>query len=187
MNNLFTLRQLFQLSGQSVANALNISPETLVAFERGDQMPTIAQWQQLSEFYSDQFHVDQSQADLVEPIHFRLSVDYLMNIGITLTDLTAMKWYFDNTRPELGSLAVTLFNVDTHAIERVTTKLSDVLEDFAGYLLLNHDGSLNQFIDERNENHISDWRILLYKDTDKYVDITDIISYFTDLPDFTRI
>ncbi|WP_446002304.1 helix-turn-helix domain-containing protein [Weissella viridescens] len=187
MNNLLTLRSLFQLSRDAVAAQVRLDPATLDAFEQGTQEPTITQWQALAEFYSDQYHVSQTQADLVEPIHFRLSVDYLMNIGITMTDLMAMKWYFANTRPELGTFGVALFNrEDSHDMERLTTALPDVLEDFAGYLLLNHDGTLNQFIDERNNNHVSDWRLLLYKDANKYVDVTDIVSYFVDLPDFTQ-
>ncbi|RRG17765.1 XRE family transcriptional regulator [Weissella viridescens] len=187
MNNLLTLRSLFQLSREAVAEQTKIAADTLNDFEQGTQEPTFAQWQTLAEFYSDQYHVAKTQPAMVEPIHFRLSVDYLMNIGMTMTDLIAIKWYFANLRPELGTLGVALFNPnDSHDMERLTTSMPDVLEDFAGYLLLNHDGTLNQFIDERNEDHVSDWRLLLYKDENNYVDITDIVSYFVDLPDFTK-
>ncbi|MBM7617033.1 transcriptional regulator with XRE-family HTH domain [Weissella uvarum] len=188
MNNLATLRELFKLSSQTVADATGLSIDQLHAFENESQQPNIAEWQKLAEYYADQYHVEQTQAELVEPIHFRLSVDYLMNIGLTINDLLAMQWYFANTRPELGPLSIALFNpADHHEIERITTDLHHVIDEFAAYLLLNHDGTLNQFIDERNNNHVSDWRLLLYKRADNYVDVTDIVSYFVDLPDLTKI
>ena len=52
MNNLLTLRSLFQLSRDAVAAQVQLDPATLDAFEQGTQEPTITQWQALAELYS---------------------------------------------------------------------------------------------------------------------------------------
>jgi hypothetical protein len=184
MNNLQTIREFFQLGTTEVSTALQLSPDELRAYESGEKQPEILMWQRFSEYYADKFHVP-ALPDMVEPIHFRLSVDYLMNIGLTMNDLMAFKWYFDNTRPEIGEFTIALYEPGTTKIERRTTDLPTVLDEYAGYILLNNDGSLNQFIDERNNDKISDWRLLLYKNDNFMVDVTPDLMYFEYLVNMT--
>ena len=108
-----------------------------------------------------------------------------MKIGLTMNDLMAFKWYFDNTRPEIGEFTIALYEPGTTKIERRTTDLPAVLDEYAGYILLNNDGSLNQFIDERNNDKISDWRLLLYKNDNFMVDVTPDLMYFEYLVNMT--
>lgn len=184
MNTLQTIREFFQLGTTEVSTALQLSPDELRAYESGEKQPEILMWQRFSEYYADKFHVP-ALPDMVEPIHFRLSVDYLMNIGLTMNDLMAFKWYFDNTRPEIGEFTIALYEPGTTKIERRTTDLPAVLDEYAGYILLNNDGSLNQFIDERNNDKISDWRLLLYKNDNFMVDVTPDLMYFEYLVNMT--
>lgn len=188
MNNLRTLRDFFQLPLMTVASAVHLAPEVLTTFEDGLQEPSIPQWQALAEFYAQQFHTaDQSGHSLPEPIHFRLSIDYLMNIGLAMNDLLAMQWYFAQTRPEIGTFGIMLLNPDDHHdIIRVTLDLKAVLTEYAGFLLLNHDGSLNQFIDEAHDNQVSDWRLVLYQDAKHFLDISDLLLYLPDLPNVSQ-
>ncbi|GAK31114.1 transcriptional regulator [Weissella oryzae SG25] len=184
MNNLNTLRNFFMLNLDDVTKETNLTHEELLAFENGQATPSIATWQSLAEFYANQFHVP-GLPDNDEPVHFRLSVDYLMNIGLTMNDLLAMQWYFNNTRPELGEFSLTLYQQNQPIIEERLTDLDMIFKRFAGYLLLNHDGSLNAFIDEKNDNHISDWRLLLYKKDNLMIDLTAELIYFEDLINYT--
>ncbi|MDR3189725.1 MAG: helix-turn-helix transcriptional regulator [Lactobacillaceae bacterium] len=187
MNNLTTIRDFFQLSLSDVATKLDLTTAELTAIENGEVQPAPLMWQRLAEFYADQFHVP-ALPEQTEPIHFRLSVDYLMNIGLTMNDLLALKWYFNNTRPELGLFAMALFSQDeARIIERLTDELPEILDQYAGYILLNHDGTLNAFIDERNDNKVSDWRLVLYKRDGLLVDITDQLIYFDDLINYSLI
>lgn len=186
MNNLAMIRNFFQLHPQAVAADLKMTTDELHAFETGQTQPTPLQWQSFAEYYAEKFHVPALPKN-EPPIHFRLSVDYLMNIGLTMSDLMAFKWYFNNTRPELGLLAIALFTSDgpTPSIERLTDELPAVLDEFAGYILLNHDGTLNQFIDEKHNNKVSDWRLVLYKREGLLIDITDQLIYFDYLVNYT--
>ncbi|MFS1785294.1 helix-turn-helix domain-containing protein [Weissella cibaria] len=88
MNNLKTLRDFFQLGATEVSQALQITVAELNDYESGKKQPEILMWQRFAEYYADKFHVD-ALPDNTEPIHFRLSVDYLMNIGLTMNDLLA--------------------------------------------------------------------------------------------------
>jgi len=186
MNNLQTIREFTQVPPTVVSDELNISVDELYAFESGDTQPSIQQWQALAEYYASRFHIANT-GDNVEPIHFRLSIDYLMNVGLTMNDLLAMQWYMLNSRPEVGQFGIALFTPgDPQSLERITTDLDKVLDEYAGFLLLNHDGTLNQFIDERNDNKVSDWRIVLYKNEHQYLDITDMLIYLPDLPNFSQ-
>jgi len=184
MNNLKTIRDLFALSLSQASLALQITKENLTGFEDGSIQPSVLEWQKLSEFYADKFHV-QAVDKHVEPIHFRLSVDYLMNIGLTINDLIAFKWYFENTRPELGEFSLTLYDVNNASIERRTSEIKDIVDQFAGYVLLNHDGTMNQFIDERNNNHVSDWRLILYKNEQLIIDVTEQLVTFETLVNYS--
>lgn len=186
MNNLQTLREFSELSQTVIADAIDVSVDELAAFESETLQPSISQWQALAEFFASRFHVANTGSHR-EPIHFRLSTDYLMNTGLTLNDLLAMQWYFLNRRPELGQFGVALFTPgDPTALERITTDLNKILDEYAGFLLLNHDGSLNKFIDERNNNKISDWRLVLYKNEKQYLDVTDTLVYMSNLPNFSQ-
>lgn len=184
MNNLSTLRNFFMLSLQDVAGVLNLTTAELAQIENGDFIPSVATWQALAEFYADKFHVP-ALPDMDEPVHFRLSIDYLMNIGITMNDLLAMQWYFNNTRSELGDFSLALYQSNQPIIEERLTDLNQIFQRFAGYLLLNHDGTLNAFIDEKNNNHQSDWRLLLYKKDSLMLDVTAELIYFTELTNYT--
>ncbi|MCZ9311295.1 XRE family transcriptional regulator [Weissella koreensis] len=184
MNNLRTVREFFDLSLSQASTGLNWDKVKLEAFELAEKIPNVLEWQHLAEYYANLFHVP-AVGDNVEPIHFRLSVDYLMNVGITMNDLLAFKWYFENTRPELGTFNVALYHPQTAKMEQKFTKLNDILEQFAGYLLLNYDGTMNQFINERNDNQISDWRLILYKRDDLIIDVTDQLVYFDYLVNYT--
>lgn len=184
MNNLRTVRDFFDLSLSQAGAGLNWDKDILKAFEVAEQEPTTLEWQHLAEYYANLFHVP-AVGDNIEPIHFRLSVDYLMNIGITMNDILAFKWYFENTRPELGSFNIALYQPQTAQMEQKFTELNDILEQFAGYLILNHDGTMNQFIDERNNNQISDWRMIIYKRDDLIIDVTEQLSYFDYLVNYT--
>ncbi|KRN33414.1 hypothetical protein [Weissella halotolerans] len=188
MNNLRTLRDFFQLPLLEVSQSMKLAPEVLTAFEDGLKEPSIHQWQQLAELYAQYFHVAAQPAnELPEPIHFRLSIDYLMNIGLTMNDLLAMQWYFAQTRPEIGRFGIMLLNPNDHLdIVRVTLDLATVLTEYAGFLLLNHDGSLNQFIDEAHANQVSDWRLVLYQDNQHFLDISDLLLYLPDLPNVSQ-
>jgi DNA-binding XRE family transcriptional regulator len=186
MNNLQTLREFFHLSAQTVAEQLDLTKDDLLAIEAGTTTPAPLIWQRFAEYYADKFHVAGLPGNL-EPIHFRLSVDYLMNIGLTMNDLLAFKWYFDNTRPELGDFSIARYQTDGPVMEQRTSNLADILEDYAGYILLNHDGSMNQFIDERHDNHISDWRLILYKNNRRIIDVTPELIYFDYLVNYTFI
>lgn len=186
MNNLQTLREFSELSPTVISDALGISVDDLFAFETEEKQPSIAQWQALAEFFASRFHVANT-GDNIEPIHFRLSTDYLMNTGLTMNDLLAMQWYYLNRRPELGQFGIALFTPgNPDALERITTDLPTILDEYAGFLLLNHDGSLNQFIDERHDNQVSDWRLVLYKSATQYLDVTDTLVYMPDLPNFSQ-
>ena len=185
MNNLKTLRDFFQLGATEVSQALQITVAELNDYESGKKQPEILMGQRFAEYYADKFHVD-ALPDNTEPIHFRLSVDYLMNIGLTMNDLLAFKWYFDNTRPEIGEFTIALLPANGQPkTERRTTDLATVLDEFAGYILLNHDGTMNQFIDERHDNKVSDWRILLYKNEEFRIDVTPDLIYFDQLVNMT--
>ncbi|MCM0582108.1 helix-turn-helix transcriptional regulator [Weissella diestrammenae] len=184
MNNLKTIRDFFNLSLTQVSETIQMPKATLIAFEDGTKVPDTDDWQRLAIFYADHFQVSAVQ-DHVMPIHFRLSVDYLMNIGLTINDLMAFKWYFENTRSELGDFSITLNDVNDGHVERRTTVLADVIEQFAGYLLLNNDGTMNQFIDENNDNHVSDWRLVLYKKDNLIIDVTDQLLYFDYLVNYS--
>ncbi|QIL51101.1 XRE family transcriptional regulator [Weissella coleopterorum] len=184
MNNLRTVREFFDLSLNQASTGLGWDKDLLQAFELGQQMPTVLAWQHLAEYYADLFHVV-AVGEQIEPIHFRLSVDYLMNVGMTMNDLLAFKWYFENTRPELGNFYVALYDPQNAQMEQKLTDLNVIFEQFAGYLLLNHDGTMNQFIDERNHNKVSDWRLILYKRDNLIIDVTDQLSYFDYLVNFT--
>jgi len=183
MNNLKTLRQLFGNSLTDTATTTSLTTTELSMLETNQLQPSVHHWQSLAEFYANLFHVE-NKTHQTEPIHFRLSVDYLMNIGLTLNDLLAMKWFVENKSYLGHTFAVALFepNIDDYPTT-VVTDLTAMITAFAGYLLLNHDGSMNQFIDERHNNHISDWRLLAMKDDTHYVDITTSLIYFTNLPD----
>jgi hypothetical protein len=186
MNNLTTIREFFQLGLKKVSHDLGLTDEELVSYESGEQQPTPEIWQKFTEYYADLFHVA-ALPESIAPIHFRLSVDYLMNIGVTINDLIAFKWYFENTRPELGQFTIALYSVDGPIIERLTSDLPTVIEDFAGYILLNNDGTMNQFIDERNNDHVSDWRFILYKNENRIVDVTPELITFDYLVNYTII
>lgn len=186
MNNLQTLRAFTEVSPTVIADTLGLTTDDILAFESGDRQPSIAQWQALAEFFASRFKVANAGNNR-EPIHFRLSTDYLMNTGLTLNDLLAMQWYFLNRRPELGAFGVALFTPgEPQSLERITTDLTQMLDEYAGFLLLNHDGSLNRFIDERNDNKVSDWRLVLYKNEHQYLDVTDTLVYLPDLPNFSQ-
>ena len=183
MNNLYILRQLFGNTLTETANTTQLTPEDLIALEQDQHIPTINNWQALAEFYADLFHVKNTTKQ-IEPIHFRLSVDYLMNIGLTLNDLLAIKWFVENKAYPHHTFAIALFEPNTDdQPTKIVTELNDVLSTFAGYILLNHDGSLNQFIDERHNNHVSDWRLLALKDDQHYIDITSSFIYLPNLSD----
>ena len=50
-----------------------------------------------------------------------------------------------NTRPEIGEFTIALLPANGQPkTERRTTDLATVLDEFAGYILLNHDGTMNQ-------------------------------------------
>ncbi len=185
MNNLQIIRNFFDLSVDSVSEALNISKEQLVDFEVGKTVPSISLLQKISEFYSNYFNIDQYNNNIEKPIHMRLSIDYLLNIGVTMTDLLAFKWFFENKRSELGKLSINLYNTETRKLESTLSDLHDVFDKFAGYILLNHDGSLNSFIDEKNNNYVSDWRIVLYKNDNLIIDVTTDLIYFKDLINYS--
>ncbi|MFS1785295.1 hypothetical protein ACLSJW_01180 [Weissella cibaria] len=44
---------------------------------------------------------------------------------------------------------------------------------------------MNQFIDERHDNKVSDWRILLYKNEEFRIDVTPDLIYFDQLVNMT--
>ncbi|MFL1695787.1 XRE family transcriptional regulator [Weissella kandleri] len=186
MNNLQVVREFFQLSLKQVSEDLGWDVEELQALEAGKAANPLT-WQILAEYYAQQFHVIAIDEQQVEPIHFRLSVDYLMNVGLTMNDLVAFKWYFENTRAELGDFCVALYEPGTGQITQKFTDLSAILEQFAGYILLNHDGSMNNFINERDHNHVSEWRLILFKRDNLVVDVTDQLVYFEELVNRTVI
>lgn len=186
MNNLQILREFTEVSPTVICDTLDLTPTTLFAFESGEQQPTVAQWQALAEFYASRFKVANT-GHHQEPIHFRLSVDYLMNLGLTMNDLLAMQWYFLNRRPELGKFGIALFTPgQPQSLERITTDLPTILDEYAGFVLLNPDGTLHQFVDEKNQGHVSDWRLVLYKNDHQYLDVTDTLIDAPDLPNFSQ-
>lgn len=175
MNNLKVIRKFFNLNTIKPAEDLNIQANLLTVWEN-NQPHDIATWYKFSLYYSEFLKVKQTNPNTIEPIHFRFSVDYLMNLGFTVSDFLGLKWYWENVDANHNQFAVALFD-EENKIEDLIDTPEKFVHKFAAYLLLNYDGKLEPFRDEFNNNKISTWQFLDYKSDDNYTVITDQILF----------
>lgn len=181
MNNLKKLQQLTGISAEEISDALDIDVALVKSFENEENMPTIGELEALVGIFSSQFDA-QGMATQSEkhPIHIRLSLDYLMNLGITTSDWITLKWAFEG-QWQGDKLAVGFF--DQGKLTRVVTSSTDFVTAFAGYLILQTEGEFEPYIDEFDDDKEYDWRLLRTNGT-HFTDVTQTMIT-TDLPEIS--
>lgn len=179
MNNLNKLQQLTGISTEEIADALDVDVAIVIAWQQEESMPTVAEFEALVGIFSSQLDAkgiaEQSQE---HPIHIRLSLDYLMNLGITMSDWITLKWAFEGSWSG-DKLAVGFF--DNHELVRVVESNEDFVKAFAGYLILQSEGEFEPYIDEFDDDKTYDWRLLRIQG-DTFKDVTQQLVA-TNLPE----
>ncbi|ADG41305.1 transcriptional regulator [Leuconostoc kimchii] len=169
MNNLNKLQQLTGISSEEIADALDVDVATVTSWQQEESMPTVAELEALVGIFSSQLDAkgiaEQSQD---HPIHIRLSLDYLLNLGITMSDWITLKWAFEGSWSD-DKLAVGFFN--GNKLVRVVESNTDFVAAFAGYLILQSEGEFEPYIDEFDDDKTYDWRLLRIQG-DKFQDVT---------------
>lgn len=178
MNNLKKLQELTKISTLEIAEALDVEVETVEAWQNEEKVPSVSDFEALSGIFSSQLDAQgiDSQSSK-HSIHIRLSVDYLLNLGITLSDWITLKWAFEGQWNN-DQLAVGFFS--NNQLVRVVKSENEFSDAFAGYLILQTEGEFEPYIDEFDNDKEYDWRLLRLSD-EKFVDVTnDLIA--SDLP-----
>ncbi|HBO56680.1 MAG: XRE family transcriptional regulator [Leuconostoc mesenteroides] len=174
MNNLKKLQELTKISTIEIADALDVEVETVEAWQNEEKVPSVSDFEALSGIFSSQLDAQgiDSQSSK-HPIHIRLSVDYLLNLGITLSDWLTLKWAFEGQWNN-DQLAIGFFS--NNQLVRVISTESEFSDAFAGYLILQTEGEFEPYIDEFDNDREYDWRLLRLND-EKFVDVTnDLIA-----------
>ncbi|KMK54076.1 hypothetical protein FEFB_01930 [Fructobacillus sp. EFB-N1] len=177
MNNFRILQQLSQQSIEQVGAATGLQISDLQAFADGQKELAIADLERLCLYFShclDQLGRS-NQANLSKhPIHIRLTTDYLLNLGISLSDWISLQWALEgNWAGE--KLAVGFFTAD-QTLVKVVENSADFTKAFAGYLILALEGEFTPYIDEIHDNVHYDWRILRYRSQANFQDITNQLA-----------
>ena len=172
MNNIEKLQQLTQMTRQEIADALDVESETVLAWENEAIMPTVSELEALSGIFSAQLDAKGIETQkIAHPIHIRLSVDYLLNLGITMSDWITLKWAFEG-QWESDKLAVGFF--DNNQLTRIIETESEFVAAFAGYLILQTDGEFEPYIDEFNDDKEYDWRLIRHSG-ETFTDVTRML------------
>lgn len=179
MNNLKKLQQLTHITTQEIADALDVDLTIVQEWQDDLSVPTVAELEALVGIFSSQLDAQgidtQSQP---HPIHIRLSLDYLLNLGLTTSDWITLKWAFEG-KWQGDTLAVGFFHAGE--LTRLVASDAEFVAAFAGYLILQTEGEFEPYIDEFDDDKVYDWR-LLRLNGDTYRDVTrDLIA--TDLPE----
>ncbi|QEA59622.1 XRE family transcriptional regulator [Leuconostoc koreense] len=170
MNNLKKLQELTGISTIEIADALDIEVETVEAWQNEEKVPSVGDFEALSGIFSSQLDAQGIDTQSTKhPIHIRLSVDYLLNLGITLSDWITLKWAFEGQWNN-DQLVVGFFS--NNQLVRVISTESEFSNAFAGYLILQTEGEFEPYIDEFDNDTEYDWRLLRLNDK-KFVDITN--------------
>lgn len=181
MNNIEKLQQLTHITTAEIADALDVDVATVTAWQQEESMPTVGEFEALVGIFSSQLDaqgiVTQSEK---HPIHIRLSLDYLMNLGITMSDWITLKWAFEGQWSGFN-LAVGFF--DKGHLVRVVTLPEEFMSAFAGYLILQTEGEFEPYIDEFGDDKLYDWRLIKVAG-DRFEDVTQMLIS-TDLPEIT--
>lgn len=176
MNNFRQLQQLSQTSLMATAEVTGLSTVVLSSFGMGKQaLPVPALERLCLEFSANLDARGQASqpADRQHPIHIRLSTDYLLNLGLTLSDWISLKWALEGDWQ--GDRLVVGFFDDGQLVQVVESE-ADFTAAFAGYLILALQGDFTPYIDEIHGNVHYDWRILRYRSKTQFTDITNRIA-----------
>ncbi|KAA8368039.1 XRE family transcriptional regulator [Leuconostoc carnosum] len=181
MNNLIILQQLTEITTEEIAQALDAEVSLVKSWQNEEAMPTIADFEALSGIFSSQLDAKGIEAQTANhPIHIRLSMDYLMNLGLTVSDWISLKWASEGEW-QGDKLAVGFF--DQGKLTRVVESSDEFVAAFAGYLILQTEGEFEPYIDEYDDDKVYDWRLLRMSEN-TYRDVTrEFIA--TDLPEIS--
>ncbi|GAP00134.1 hypothetical protein [Fructobacillus ficulneus] len=176
MNNFKILQQLSQQSFDQTVQKTGMAKANLEEFAQGHVVFTTAQLEHLCLHYSESLdnRGNQSQDSANHPIHIRLSVDYLLNLGLTLSDWISLKWALEGEW-QGDKLVVGFFN-DDHKLVKFVESPAQFTTAFAGYLILALNGKFTPYVDEIHGNDHYDWRILRYQTPTAFKDITNEIA-----------
>ena len=179
MNNLEKLQQLTHITTQEIADALDVTLADVQAWQDDVRVPTIAELEALAGIFSSQLDAQGIETQTQpHPIHIRLSLDYLLNLGLTTSDWITLKWAFEG-QWQGDKLAVGFFH--NGQLTRLVTSDSEFVAAFAGYLILQTEGEFEPYIDEFDDDKVYDWRLLRLTG-ETYRDVTrELIA--TDLPE----
>ncbi|MGX7051870.1 XRE family transcriptional regulator [Leuconostoc palmae] len=173
MNNLKKLQKITQISSEEIVDALDINLELLQEWQRDGSVPTVAELEALIGIFSSQLDARGIELQTANhPIHIRLSIDYLLNLGITMSDWITLKWAFEGDWNN-AKLAVGFF--DQGKLTRIVSSNQEFVEAFAGYLILQTEGEFEPYIDEFDNDKIYDWRLLKVSSDEYFEDVTQQI------------
>lgn len=169
MNNLEKLQQLTGITAEEISDALDVDLSLVLSWQNDEEMPTVAEFEALVGIFSSQLDAQGIQQQSKQhPIHIRLSLDYLMNIGLTTSDWITLKWAFEG-QWHGDKLAVGFF--DQGKLVRTVESNNAFVEAFAGYLILQTEGEFEPYIDEFDDDKEYDWRLLRVSG-DQFKDVT---------------
>lgn len=179
MNNIEKLQQLTHITTQEIADALDVDADLVKEWQDDASLPTIAELEALVGIFSSQLDAQGIEAQIKShPIHIRLSIDYLLNLGLTMSDWITLKWAVEG-QWQGDQLAVGFFH--DGKLTRVVASNDEFVAAFAGYLILQTEGEFEPYIDEFDDDKVYDWRLLRLHGDD-YRDVTrELIA--TDLPE----
>ncbi|GMA69259.1 hypothetical protein GCM10025879_05050 [Leuconostoc litchii] len=172
MNNLKKLQQLTDTTTTEVADAIDVDTVMLDYWQVNKKIPTIENLEALSALFSTKMDEKGIKSQSKKhPIHIRLSIDYILNLGITLSDWITLKWAFEG-QWQGDKLAVGFFS--NKQLVRVVETNTQFTEAFAGYLILQTKGQFEPYIDEFDNDRVYDWRLLRIN-KEKYIDVTNLM------------
>ena len=92
MNNIEKLQQLTHITTQEIADALDVNADLVKEWQDDASLPTIAELEALVGIFSSQLDDQGIETQTKShPIHIRLSIDYLLNLGLTMSDWITLK------------------------------------------------------------------------------------------------
>lgn len=158
MNNIEKIRTLTELDTHTVLETVPMRIDEYKAVCHEKTAASVSILEKLSLLFSEQLDQKGSQvASTKHPIHIRLSADYLLNLGITISDWISLKWAFESAWH--GEQLAVAFFIDGN-LERLVVTSEEFVEAFAGYLILQTNGQFEPYIDEFNDNQVYDWRLV---------------------------